>query len=465
MMKRFGVRQAVSVVNFEAMNRVPPQTGLTEARAALVPGMENIWYEYVPKCYDGKTAMPLVVQLHGGGNDGRRWAEATVWHELAERKGLIVVYPNSPDFGAWTCGDRDIQYLYDLIGLLCGKYKIDRSRIYMQGMSNGDQMTLAFSMVHPEILAAAGYATGPSHADILDGDKPAAALPIIQMRGELDINWMLTPETEDIFAMRYEMNDLNREIWLDVNGASGRLPELSMRGKDSFLVWRGEKAPIINWEIVGMGHREPVYAAQVFWDRLYSGCRRADGAIETSEPALPLVPDENTIVIAMGSNKFYRRNAIVPFGENAAPARMFVPADTPHFCPVKTGEMGETEALYAPAEFFSAAFGARVEYEDAHETCRITFPDGRRVTLRSQAVLFEDGDSFRAMQKPCALLFGHFYVPVGELCQMLFGSFVSVADDAMCISDHWAVLGRYTARILRGLLGGEMRPRKPGQLQ
>jgi len=464
-MMRKGRRQAVSVVNFEAMNRVPAQTGLVEARAALVEGMENIWYEYVPKCYDGKTALPLIVQLHGGGNDGRRWAEYTVWHLLAERIGLIVVYPNSPDYESWACQQREIDYLRDLIEHLCGKYNIDRSRIYMQGMSNGDQMTLAFSMAHPEMLAAAGYATGPSHADILDGDRPGGALPIIQMRGELDINWMLTPETEDICAMRYEMNDLNREIWLDANGAQGVLPALSIDGKDNFLLYPGKNAPIINWEIVSMGHREPVYGAQVFWDRLYSGCRRENGAVCPVSPKVPVQADENTVVIAMGSDKLYRGSSVIPFGEgNIGPARMFMPADTGHFCPIRTGEMAETEVLCAPAEFFAAAYGAKIEYEDAHETCLVTFPGGRKIKLHSQAVLFEDGETFRALQKPCVLLCGSFYVPVGELCQMLFGSHVSIADDVLCISDHYAVLGRYTARILRALLGGEMRPRRKGCL-
>ena len=454
-------RQAVSTVNFEAMNRVPGQDGLLEVRGSIVPGMENVWYEYVPKCYDGTKPVPLVVQLHGGGNDGRRWAGYTIWHVLAERLGLIIVYPNSPDYETWACQDREVQYLYDLIQHLCGKYAIDRSRVYMQGMSNGDQMTLAFTMVHPEVLAAAGYTTGPSHADILDGDRPTGALPIIQMRGELDINWMLTPETEDIFATRYEMNDLNREIWLDVNGARECLPALSIQGKDNFLYYAGKNAPIINWEIVGMGHREPVHGAQVYWDRLYSGCCRKNGQIELNPPAEPVTADAGTFVISMGSNKMYGPEGIVSFGRgDFGAARMFVPAVTGHFCPVETGEMVETEVLCAPAEFFAAAMGAEIEYADAGETCRLKLKDGRWITLRSQAVLYECDGVYKALQKPCVLLCGSFYVPVGELCEQLFGSFVSVADDVMCISDHYAVLGRYTARVLRGLLGGEMRPRR-----
>ncbi len=36
----------------------------------------------------------------------------------------------------------------------------------------------------------------------------------------------------------------------------------------------------------------------------------------------------------------------------------------------------------------------------------------------------------------------------------------NVMTEVMCICDHYAVLGKYTARVMRNLLGGIMRPRK-----
>ena len=63
MIRKMG-RQAVSVVNFEGMNRVPPPAKLREAKGEIVPGMENVWYEYVPACYRQDKPLPLVVQLH-----------------------------------------------------------------------------------------------------------------------------------------------------------------------------------------------------------------------------------------------------------------------------------------------------------------------------------------------------------------------------------------------------------------
>ncbi len=454
----FGERAPLERVNFESKTRLPPISGLTECRAALVPGMVNIWYEYLPACYDGKTALPLVVQVHGGGNDGRRWADFTLWHVLAERLGLIVIYPNSPDYGSWHCDDRDVDYLYKLIGVVEEKYNIDRSRVYMQGMSNGDMMTLAFTLQHPEVLAAAGYSTGPS-AEIYVGDeRPVGALPAIQMRGEYDIIFRQTENDPlDVFETRYRINDFNRELWVEANGLDA-LPTMTLRGKDNFLRFAGKNADLINWEIVGCGHREPADMAQVYWDLLYSGCRRVDGKLVYSAPVDALEPDRDTAVIALGSRKVYLDGRMEEMTKlETGVVRLFDPGPGNYTKTVNKVEMLESPALCAPVEFFRAAFGAEVEYLEAGDRARVRFPDGNEAIFHSNSLLVEYNGRFRAMRKPCTLLCGTFYVPVGEFCGDFMGKFVSEAGDCMLISGHSAILGRYTARILRKYLGGYVR--------
>ena len=83
----FGNRAPIEHVSFESKTRLPAIHDLSECRESFLPGMVNVWYEYLPACYDGKTPLPLIVQVHGGGNDGRRWADFTLWHILAERLG------------------------------------------------------------------------------------------------------------------------------------------------------------------------------------------------------------------------------------------------------------------------------------------------------------------------------------------------------------------------------------------
>lgn len=454
----FGERAPLENVNFETKTRLPPINGLKECRQGIVPGMVNVWYEYLPAAYDGKTALPLIVQVHGGGHDGRRWADFTLWHVLAERLGLIVIYPNSPDYGSWHCDDRDVEYLYQLIGIVCEKYNIDRTRIYMQGMSNGDMMTLAFTMQHPEVLAAAGYSTGPS-AEIYVGDeRPTAALPAIQMRGEYDIIFRLLDEDPiDAYETRYRMNDFNRDIWVEKNGLDP-LPDLTFRGKDNFMRFRGKNADLINWEVVGCGHREPADMAQVYWDCLYSGCRRVDGKLVYSPCEDALEPDQDIAVIALGSRKVYlngRMEEMTPIETGVV--RSFDPGPGHYTKTAGALEMLETPVLCAPVEFFRAAFGAEVRYLDAGDRAEVCFPDGNCAIFHSNSLLVEYNGKFRSMRKPCTLLCGTFYVPVGEFCGDFLGKFVSEASDLMLISGHSAILGRYTARVLRKLLGGYVR--------
>lgn len=454
----FGNRAPIEHVSFESKTRLPAIHDLSECRESFLPGMVNVWYEYLPACYDGKTPLPLIVQVHGGGNDGRRWADFTLWHILAERLGLIVIYPNSPDYGSWHCDDRDVEYLDRLISHICEKYAVDRTRIYMQGMSNGDMMTLAYTMQHPDRLAAAGYSTGPS-AEIYVGDeRPVGPLPVIQMRGEYDIIFRQTENDPlDVFETRYRINDFNRELWAEQNGLDA-LPTLTLRGKDNFLRFKGKNADLINWEIVGCGHRESADMAQVYWDTLYSGCRRVDGKLEFAPCADPLAPDRDVAVIALGSRKVYLDGRMEEMTQlETGVVRLFEPGPGNYTKTVNKVEMLESPALCAPVEFFRAAFGAEVEYLDAGDRARVRFPDGNEAIFHSNSLLVEYNGRFRSMRKPCSLLCGTFYVPVGEFCGDFMGKFVSEAGDCMLISGHSALLGRYTARILRALLGGYVR--------
>ena len=453
------IMPATETINFEAFNAITPNTGVVKKEGQILPGFSNIWYEYLPTDYDPSQKYPLVIQIHGGGQDGMRWADITEWHAVAEREKFIVIYPNSLHPGRWDCDDQDVNYLCKLIEHMEKNYSIDPQRIYMQGMSNGDMMTLSFTMKHPELIAAAGYTSGPCAKEGIDGEKPVGDLPIMQERGELDLNWMLTPETEDVYHNRYTLNDENRELWEAVNGTEDVLPALAICGKDNFLIYQGTRAPIINWEIKDMGHREPVYSAEIYWDYLYSHCRLVDGKHQYLADANPLKAQEDLYVFALGSNKVYHKNQLLPLApEPQAITRVMLPAKVPHFAPLKLNEMCQSEVICAPVDFLETCFGARITHKDAGKLVEIRLKDDRNVILRHGSLLVEVDGKFMAMQKPCLLLYGFLYVPIAEFCCMVLGLQVSVAHDVVCVSDHYALLGKYTARILCRLMGGRMRP-------
>ena len=212
----------------ESEIRIPGPDNLIECKESLIEGMMNCWYEYIPSSYNGSKKLPLVIEIHGGLLDGRRTAAKTGWHFVAEKEEFIVVYPNSLLFEHWLCDERDILYLERLIYRICEKYAIDTERIYMQGFSNGDVMTQAFAQSKGELLAAAGFISGPSGKEFLK--DTSVVLPVIQMRGEKDVlnggeNWEENP-----YEVRDELNELNRSFWLKANRTC-TIPEVYIWGK------------------------------------------------------------------------------------------------------------------------------------------------------------------------------------------------------------------------------------------
>lgn len=447
-------KSPVVVRNFDTMTRLPPAPGLVERRGELMPGQENIWYEYVPQTETADRPVPLVVQLHGGGNDGRRWVDCTIWHKLADQEGFIVVYPNSPDFETWRCDQTDVEYLRRLIELMCQRYPIDRSRIYMQGMSNGEMMTLAFTLRYPEVLAAAGYITGPSPAELIDGEQPTGPLPVLQMRGEDDVFFKLPdPLPEDIYATRYQMNDINRGLWQQANDA-WTVPRLRVRGRNNFLWYAGRHAPVVHWEIKDMGHREPPESAQVLWDMLYKGCRREKGRVCCEVTEEMFAPDRECVVLCAGSTRFYRDGQLLSFADDPkACPRLFQP-DPDRRAAAFLGEMFETPALYAPAEFYAQAFGMRMMRAQAGDGMTLCLPDGRTVELWANSLLICVDGRYDSLKKPCTMLCGQFLIPVAEFCGQVMEKWVSGMEGVLLIADQRGELGRYTARVLRALLGG-----------
>lgn len=170
--------------DFGACFVAPNPLKTLEVHAQLPDGREHWWLECIPDSYDGRSAVPLVLELHGGSRDPYTWIGETSWPLVAAMEGFLLVYPCSPTEMTWNPGN-DEEYLRDLIFHVCEKYNVDKTRIYMNGMSMGDMETLAFSYKYPEMLAAVCNFNGPTPEAMQPG-SPTGVLPVMQVRGEMD---------------------------------------------------------------------------------------------------------------------------------------------------------------------------------------------------------------------------------------------------------------------------------------
>ena len=243
------------VLDFEDQSAAPAPDRLLEVREPLYGGRVTTWYEFVPSGYREGQAIPLVLQMHGGGGDGLRDANGTEWRRVAEERGFLVVYPNSHEYGRWECSDEEIETLCSLIDRVCQRYTVDRTRVYMQGMSNGEMITTAFVLEHPELLAAAGFVCGPLPKEMLP-HPPIAPLSCVQLRGEKDVRFgqRMDFEKDDPYRPKSSMNDYNRRLWMAANH-TGENPRMFLRGKDNFFLYTGPEADLLYWEVKDMGHR------------------------------------------------------------------------------------------------------------------------------------------------------------------------------------------------------------------
>jgi predicted esterase len=155
---------------------------------------------FVPKRYDGRTAFPLIIALHGLGANENSFFEAygKALPRLAEVRGYIVAAPlgfrvdgfygaGVPGSSAGSSALRKLEYsekdVLNVLALIRKNYAVDPSRIYLMGHSMGAMGTWHLGAKYPDIWAAlapfAGYAA-PATAAVMK------EIPEIVVHGSAD---------------------------------------------------------------------------------------------------------------------------------------------------------------------------------------------------------------------------------------------------------------------------------------
>ncbi|MDZ4837982.1 MAG: PHB depolymerase family esterase [Candidatus Melainabacteria bacterium] len=154
----------------------------------IVEGAERKYHIHVPPSYNGKTPMPMVMLLHGHGQDGKIIAEHTKFDQMADREGFIAIYPDARSWAGrdeWRAWDTDnglippgsnaddVSFLRKMIDKAESTYAIDPKRIYLAGLSNGGMMSFRAAGDLSDKIAAIAVISGA-----MSGNEPPPKSPI-----------------------------------------------------------------------------------------------------------------------------------------------------------------------------------------------------------------------------------------------------------------------------------------------
>jgi len=143
---------------------------------------------YVPRNYDPAKEWPCILFLHGRGESGgdglkqviQGIGSAIQWN--AAEWPFIVVMPQKPTPECWW--EDHTQPVMSMLAAASRDYRLDGTRTYLTGLSQGGHGTWAIASRHPDVFAAIAPICGfPGDIKVDDIAGPLTDMPVWAFHG------------------------------------------------------------------------------------------------------------------------------------------------------------------------------------------------------------------------------------------------------------------------------------------
>ncbi len=163
--------------------------GRWSAGVALGPSGARRYKLYAPPGLKAGEQVPMIVMLHGCGQDAEGFAASTRMNRIAARERFIVLYPEQDRLAnpqsCWNWFDTRSGRAYGEAVLImaaveqaCVRFPVDRQRVAVAGLSAGASMAALLVTRYPERFKAVVM-----HAGIPPGTAHSALTALGAMRG------------------------------------------------------------------------------------------------------------------------------------------------------------------------------------------------------------------------------------------------------------------------------------------
>jgi polyhydroxybutyrate depolymerase len=179
-----------------AAGRIGPKTSTGCGRAKAPPGERRItttsggttraYFRHVPPGYNGRTALPLVLDLHGTTEPAAVHKSNTMLGPFGDKHHFVTITPEGSGPPAqWDTrfDSPDMRFLGDLLDEAERTLCIDTRRVFVAGYSNGAFMASAMACVYADRIAAVAPVAGIRD---VPGCAPKRRVPVIAFHGTAD---------------------------------------------------------------------------------------------------------------------------------------------------------------------------------------------------------------------------------------------------------------------------------------
>ena len=234
-------------------------------------GRPRTYRLFVPASYDGRTELPLVLDMHGSGGNAAGQAATSRFEALAASEGFLVATLQAGAEGnRWNVPitegrPDDVQYVSDVIDHVAARACTNRQRVYATGFSGGARMSSLLACKLNDRVAAIAPMAGLRWPGPCEG----RAVPVLTFHGLADPQNTYDGHAEGRGGEWVESVPEALAGWAKHNGCAGDAKLDDPPGPLSTLRYEGCKAEVRLVRIDGLVHRwarDEVDATREMWE-------------------------------------------------------------------------------------------------------------------------------------------------------------------------------------------------------